>query len=892
MTRSSTHLPLSLNPFVGREDEIQQLRQLLDLGARLVTIVGPGGAGKTRLVGEFAVRVHTSGEAVLFVDLTRHESAASAILELLKPGSTPSVDLAVREVAGRSGSNLLVVLDNLEHVVDEAAALVPRLLSLDGVRVIGTSREPLRLGGEQVLRLGPLTDTEALELFNLRARSVIPEFDAGDQSRDAIREIIARVDHLPLGIELAASRINVLSPRGLAERLTKRMSALKSKDRDRPERHRTVAATAQWSWELLKQEERAVLAQLGVFRDEFSLEAAEAVVDVDGVDVVDSIDDLVDRSMLERKGDRRFRLFQTVYGLASDEFESNESDPGTFYDRHANFFSTRVLETTRIQRALLRHELSELKHAVERTHGATRARVMAAIASIVTEFGGMDETLVDAARREAESTDDPQVRAELELAISQAMFDHADLQACVSWADKALKSLSDSDHDELKAQILIAKGNALLWIGEKEGALDALTRAVEAARSAGCPGAEVKARSTLALALSTLDRPAEAQDHLATALNRARANGEPTLIARLLVNVGLWHLEQEQYADADTALDECLELLEDVENRRFEARALAASARVKLALGDIDEARQRYLDASHSAGEHGQVSTRLEALIGLGSLRSSSSDRVYLVKAVDLAQNAGSEEDEAVARSMLMFLDMCFGSFPLASHQARRILDNEAVPQGWRVVIEAMRALTTGWSGDSEDLPEPGDDIWLEALVACVDKIIKASSASTSDQTSAVLQTRESLQRLAQLYPDRKLSGWPTQHVVHVLQDLVGERFGDIDLKTLTLHPEGRFYQPPDGDVIDFSRRGALRGVLVGLARAREASPGRAVELEEVLELGWPGEIITHEAGASRVYSAIRTLRNNGLEDVLQTNDEGYFVAPDIAIVWDEDLST
>jgi len=502
------------------------------------------------------------------------------------------------------------------------------------------------------------------------------------------------------------------------------------------------------------------------------------------------------------------------------------------------------------------------------------------------------DSVVDAALQVVEEADDPVVRAELELAIAQAMLDRMELDQARSWAERGTQTARSADLLEVAAQTMTTGALASMWQNRHEEALEELHEALEIARKSGSVNAEIKVQGNVAIALSNLGQTAASQDHIASALNRGRASGDDFIVARLLVNVGVWHADRHDWEEAEPALVEALEMLENVEDRRFEAHALVTLARVKLATGQVEEARSLYVRADRTAREYGQVSVRLESLVGLGSLREAASDRVYLVKAVDLAQNTGSVDDEMLARSMLMLFDMRFGSFPLARHQARRLLDSVVVPEKWKTVVKALSALTAGWSGDSEDIPEvPEDDIWLEALIGTVAAIVEASSAPTNQASGAVIQARKYLSRLEEVYPAPELRAWPADHVPWILEHLLNERFADVDVKALRLHPEGRFYQPPGGEVVDFSRRGALRGVLVGLARARDETPGQAITLDEVLELGWPGEIITAEAGASRVYSAIRTLRNNGLEDVLQTNDEGYFFAADVAVVWDEELS-
>ncbi len=878
-----TKLPLHLNRFVGRESELDQLKLLMSAGARLVTVAGPGGIGKTRVVTEFARRTKEEGTTVLFVDLSRHDSFTTALGESLDVAAG-TIEDAVNALGAKAGSSMLVVLDNLEHLIDESVRTVPLLLQFASIKIIATSREPLRLGGEQVIRLGPLNEDEAMELFELRAKAIIPDF-AASEGGDAIREILDRVDRLPLAIELAASRINVLPPEGLAERLTKRMSALKSRDRDRPERHRTVNATARWSWELLNDEERDVLRQLSVFRGAFRLADGERVATVNGGSAVDIIEDLVDRSMLERVDQGTFRLFQTIYGLAAVELESSD-DVQEVYDRHANHFSNLVLTTKRHQRAKLGQFVPELRIAFDRTTGETQARTLAAAASVLTESGGVQtllseiQSVVDAVGGECQ--------AELEYAAAIGFLDRIDLQNCSNYATRAAESAKKAGNNELAALATVNAALADSWGGNHKGAVDKLRGALDL--TAGSTHAEVAVRSNLGIVLAKLGQDDEATEHISLALERARSSGEDLVLARLLSNIGFWHAERHRWPDAERFLTESLGILDTVVDRRFQAHTLVQLGHANAAQGRPDPAREFYRRASQTAKEYGQLSVRLDAQIGLGSLRDSHEDRTYLVKAADLANTSGSIREELMARNMLMLFDMKFGSFPMARHQARRLDGDANIPEDWRLVIQTLAALIDAWSGGLPETLTMTGEPWTDQLREVINEMVQATSDVANASTHA-FEARKGLDALMQRSAPESMLAWPAMHVAPVLLAMLDERFPAAAANSLRIHPEGRYFVPPGQAVVDFARRGALRGVLVGLAKARDENPGHALSLEDVLELGWPGEIIQYEAGASRVYTAIRTLRNAGLGDILQTSDEGYFLSPDVAIIWDPELS-
>ncbi|MFF9341858.1 BTAD domain-containing putative transcriptional regulator [Streptomyces sp. NPDC014773] len=330
------NLRARLTSFVGRDEEIAALRQDL-AGARLVTLLGPGGAGKTRLSQEAAERaadVWPDGvwvaelapvrdpeavpEAVLTALGARETVLRGAGAEELRGGGDPLSRL-VEHCAGR---RMLLLLDNCEHVVGAAARLAEAVLArCAGVRVLATSREPLGVPGERLRPLGPLPEATALRLLAERGAAARPGFD-GAEDPAAAREIVRRLDGLPLAIELAAARLRMLSARQIADRLDDRFRLLTSGARTVLPRQQTLRAVVDWSWDLLEEPERAVLRRLAVFTGGCDLEAAEAVcAGPEGADVLGVLGALVDKSLVvSAPGERgmRFRLLETVGEYAAE----------------------------------------------------------------------------------------------------------------------------------------------------------------------------------------------------------------------------------------------------------------------------------------------------------------------------------------------------------------------------------------------------------------------------------------------------------------------------------------------------------------------------------------------------------------------------------------------
>ncbi len=350
------NLPVQLTSFIGRDDERERLAASVAQNA-LTTLVGPGGIGKTRLAVCAAAQLADDyAGGAWFVDLASVSENSlvagdfASVLGINAGLGHDAVDTVVQHLADR---DLLIVLDNCEHVIDGVVEIAGALLrGVPGLRLIATSRQPLELTGEAVLRIGPLpceTDdalghpSPAARLFVERARAASRTFDIDEHNADAINELAVRLEGIPLALELAAARVRLLQPAELLARLDDRFRLLRGTHRDQNARHVTLQAAIDWSYDLLSEDERSFFARLSVFNGGFELDAADAMcVDIDG-DVLDLLERLVSRSFVVtdvRATPTRYRLLETLREYGTERLDGS-GRVDEMRERHARWYLTR-----------------------------------------------------------------------------------------------------------------------------------------------------------------------------------------------------------------------------------------------------------------------------------------------------------------------------------------------------------------------------------------------------------------------------------------------------------------------------------------------------------------------------------------------------------------------
>ena len=432
----ASRLPAQLTSFLGRDNDLAAVADAL-LRTRLVTLTGPGGAGKTRLSLEVAARHHAPVRLVELAPVANPGDLPSTLLAALqlressgaqRPSTRahPLGETVDRIVDSLGVRELLIVLDNCEHLVAAAADLSDRLLAgCPGLRILATSREPLGITGEQqypVLPLGFPADPQqdpgltveqalsfpAVRLFQERAAAVRPGFRLTAADLPPVLAVCRTLDGQPLALELAAARIRSLSPAQISERLARRFHLLTGGSRTALPRHRTLRAVVDWSWELLEKPERSLLARMSVFSGGAELETVEQVCASDEMtpaQVLDALASLVDKSLVVHTPSGRYRLLETIRVYAAERLAEEDGAVAATRTAHAAYFAE-LAETGEphlygpgqipwLARFLAEHEnlISALRWSVEQGDAVTAVRLVAGIGWYLWRRGERGENL-------------------------------------------------------------------------------------------------------------------------------------------------------------------------------------------------------------------------------------------------------------------------------------------------------------------------------------------------------------------------------------------------------------------------------------------------------------------------------------------------------------------
>jgi predicted ATPase/class 3 adenylate cyclase len=472
-TIANTNLPVPLSSFVGREQEVTQVVSLIrDEEARLVTLAGPGGTGKTRLALEAAGElVSEFGAGVFWIGLSSVRDSVLVVDTIVQTLG------AKQELSAHIGEKqLLLVLDNLEQVVESAVELAALLQACPNLRLLVTSRELLRVDGEVVYPVPALAEPEAVELFCARAR-IEPD--------DTVAELCGRLDNLPLALELAAARVSVLTAGQILERISQRLDLFRA-GRDADPRQQTLRATIAWSYDLLSPEEQRLFARMSVFRRGCTLEAAEEVVDAN----LDAVQSLVDKSLL-RHTEERFWMLETIREYAHEILEaSDEAD--AVRGRHAHHYLAlgEIAYTDRFDRGLtwvrrLAAENDNLRAALDHLQDSDPHRALR-LAGALGWFWLARSHFAEARRRLEDAlsstVDDGPLTAR---ALSAVGYVDTDETNSLRRHEHAIQLwLNLGDETELAAACE-GLGWALYMCGEKARALDVFEQNLELARRLG-----------------------------------------------------------------------------------------------------------------------------------------------------------------------------------------------------------------------------------------------------------------------------------------------------------------------------------------------------------------------------------------------------------------------
>ena len=575
-----TNVPIPRNPLIGREQELFFAKELLlrqDVG--LVTLIGPGGTGKSRLGLQIALDMRDDFEdGVYLVRLTPvrdPDLVVSTIADTLGIRETIDVSSLLGKLKDYlRDKQMLLLLDNFEQVLDAAPKIVELMETCPTLRLLVTSRAALRVRGEKELFVPPLavplshgyfdlqnvSQYTAVELFIQRAKSVKPDFAATDENAPAIAEICHRLDGLPLAIELAAARIKMMTPGELLSRLERRFDILRGGVRELPERQQTLRGAIDWSYELLGESTKKLFQRLSVFVGGWTLDAAEVVCNVDndlGFDIMDEMETLFDNSLVSQMqvgdGQTRFTMLETIREYAHERLlQSNEIDQ--IRHQHALYF----LEFARKVEPLVRSR--------ERVKYTRKMR---------QEFGNIRAIL------EWNCSTGKSVEIGQRLAITLAWFWQSSMSISESdqWAVCLMEHVDDSTPLEIHAGLLWGLGG-FAW-----------------------------SQGDLARAITNLDE----------SVRLARRTNDKYLLANILIVRGLAATSAHEVQAANEMFEESIRLLRALHEKWGESLALSWMGDVALLEKDFERARELHEQAIAVAGEQGDPWIFLSPLMSGGN---------------------------------------------------------------------------------------------------------------------------------------------------------------------------------------------------------------------------------------------------------------------------------
>jgi predicted ATPase/class 3 adenylate cyclase/DNA-binding CsgD family transcriptional regulator len=623
----SQHLPMQLTSFVGREDQLTQVRELLTQN-RLVTLTGAGGAGKTRLAIEVAGQ-HSGefGDGICYVDLAPITDpdvvpiAVARAFELPDQPGRSTMDALLRFVRDRQ---MLVVLDNCEHLLDASAELVVALLgAAPGLTLLATSREAIGVAGELGWRVPSLSlADESIELFADRARHARPDFTVTDDNAATVAEICARLDGLPLAIELAAARVRALSLTEIVESLHDRFRLLTGGARTAVRRQQTLRASVDWSHALLTEPERVLFRRLAAFLGGFDLDAAQTVAgggDVQRYQVVDQLTLLVDKSLVvadDRGGRTRYRLLETVRQYALEKLgESAEAD--AVRARHRDHYTAvaALLDAPAGRDYEKRIEQADLE-----------------IDNLRAAFGWSRET------------SDVEMALALASSLQPLWQARGRLREGLTWFDTALTDLASHQPGvapAVRARALADRATLGLWAGAAESQ-DQAQQALAIAREVNDPALLARALTACGYIAAYFDAEA-AGSYLTEAIGLAREVGDPWRLSQILVAQVVAALAARDPIAARAAAEEGRDLASAIGDR-FDARRCRWYLGIaQLDRGDLAGAVAQFAAVGDEAEAAHDEIWRVDSLVGLGIALAHQGDYAAARAAGDAAVEATAE---------------------------------------------------------------------------------------------------------------------------------------------------------------------------------------------------------------------------------------------------------
>lgn len=913
-------LPIVATSFIGREGELDRLAEGLVDDGSIVTVVGPPGYGKTRLALEHAHRAASSGCPTTFVDLTPATGQRDVLVRFATALNAPlgAAD-ELGDVLQQLGWTLkrleasLVVVDNCEHLLSEVSSALTELRSLaPSARYLVTSRQRLGLEAEEVITLRSLqmpsealvddqeiTGSAAVQLFVDRANQRDSDFRLGPEEAPTVARIVRALDGNPLAIELCAARIKVLGPAQLLNQLQHRFRLLRAGSPHSGARWSSLQGAIHWSWELLDPVQRSFLAQLSVFRDGFTFEAALRAISLDVEDTAHASHDellaaLEDRSLVHstagdcERGERRYWLTESILAFAWERLEEMDL-MASACQSHARFFLDSLGPTPQMihlggskeaQRCLEAERANlfavhDRSMALDPPQAEQALRALVALAPLCSTQGPLADylRLVETARQasEAQGELDPIVRVGALLAMALVESRRGRFENSCRGLEEALPLARDAGATAVEAYILVILGGILPFLyREKE-----------------------------------VPKVFEAAQKLIANLGDEHLEG---LLQKEVASTMMWRAPDQ----AVTFLKRALLLFRVTRDTVREAYTHGHLCTCLYACGKLDDAEKhakRSLEKLEALGDE-RWSAHLRTLQAL-----IKEERGYEIDVESVLEHALKVQRQVGNRWLEAFLFMALGEIRLEGQRAA-----EALAAYFRALEITRpldeRAMTTwtlsglGWAAASNDRIDeavayfdeaeatarhagiPSLNHGIELRRGHLDLARSRASLADGDREGArqwLAAARSRLERWDE--SDRRRDAKSVSRHVLVrrplrsLRSAIIEEQGKLD-EGLRVHREGRWFSIGTNEPVSLENRDPLRRVLSALIVQRLEGAGGGLTLEELFSAGWPGEKARPESAANRVYVTLSRLRKLGLGDVLKSEgDGGVSLDPEIPLI-------
>jgi len=847
--------------FIGRSSELERLSRLLDDAQRLVTVWGVGGIGKSRFAQEFA---RVSSRRSWTVDLSEAAGAegfmqaVARALEVPVGSARASNDIINqlgRSIASRG--DVLLVLDGFDHLVEAGAqALQHWLESAPEAQFVVTSRERLRLADEATFELAPMSvpaagdglgqsDAAALFLARVEENTGRPA-KAVDPER--LASLLRELEGIPLAIELAAARMEVLGVQGLLDRLPARLKLLSRGARGKPSRHATMRAAIAWSWDLLSGDERQALTAAAIFRGGFTLDAAERVLDTEpAANRIEIVEALRDKSLLFVRSDPedgrpRFALFETVREFAMEKLLEGPR-AGHVLGRHdAHYLETGTAWARKIEdsgdihaTALLARELDNLLEVHRRAlaleprsaESATRAATTLLAAEPVLSMRAPSserhalwvETLAA-----VEDLTEPSLLQRVVAARGRAAFAAGELDTAQSNLARAIQMARDVGDRRSLPPILLDLGIVHRTRRSVDATRDAYSEALEVASAEELPRSEARALGNLGTLLHDERHFDSARVHYERSMARAAHIGDARIEGIMLGNLGVLEQEEGRRTQAKDAYERALRLLSQSGDRRLVAITKGNLGMLNAELGELERARMHLEQALEALREIGDMLSEGLARVRLGVVLLLQNERAAGVEQLALARLSFARLDDQVGLDVVRVADALVG-----------IAADLSAAEQVRKAIEAARARVD----EQLSLVDRSDD--ARAIV----RLIEAAMSRASQPSS----TRDSGAEGA-----------------------------------MVIGPQVAWLRLPDGKELTLSDHEAARRVVARLVEHHAQRLEDGIAPEVLIAAGWPGEKLLAEAARNRLYVVVAWLRKQGMKDLLLRRFGGYMLAPTLTV--------